>query len=386
MKVIKNALLYTMESINNENGFVAFKNGKIEAVGRDFDPEKFKGYEVIDAEGKILTPGLVEPHSHLGIMEEGIQFEGSDGNELTNPIYPELRGIDALNPNDKAFKETIKNGITTIISGPGSGNIIGGTFTAIKPYGTTIDEMVIKEEVCMKMALGENPKRVYSNQKKSPSTRMASAALIREWLSKARDYHQEKIAYKEGNAEKPKFDMKLESLSRVFDGMFVKIHAHRSDDIMTAIRIAKEFDIEVTIEHATEAHLIAKSVKKSNVKVILGPTMGAASKYETKNRSFDSGKILDNLGIEFAIMTDHPVIPIQNNLIQAALFVKHGLSPKRALEALTINAAKLNKLDDRLGSIKVGKDADLVLWDGDIFDIMTRPSQVFIDGQSFKIS
>ncbi len=385
MKVIKNAVLYTMETINKDVGYVAFNEGKITDVGRDFDPTKFAGYDIIDAGGKMLTPGLIEPHSHIGIMEEGIQFEGSDGNELTHPIYPELRGLDALNPNDTAFNETIKNGITTLVSGPGSGNVIGGTFTALKPYGKTVDDMIIKEEVCMKMALGENPKRVYSGQKKSPSTRMASAALIREWLTRAKAYH---IAKKQSENGKntPAFDMKLESLSRVFDGLLVKVHAHRSDDIMTAIRIAKEFDIDMTIEHGTESHLIANSVKASKIPVILGPTMGAASKYETKNRSFDSARILDEHGIEFAIMTDHPVVPIQNNLIQAALFVKAGLSKEAALKALTINAAKLNRLDDRVGSIKVGKDADLVLWSGDIFDIMTRPEKVFIDGKAFKTS
>ncbi len=382
MHIIKNATLYTMDKINGDNGYVAFEDGKILEVGRTFDPQKFKGATIYDAQGKIVTPGLVDPHCHIGIMEEGIQFEGSDGNEMTNPITPELRGLDSVYPKDTAFKYTRESGITTVVTGPGSANAIGGTFTALKTVGDTVDAMMFKEECSMKMALGENPKRVYSGKQKTPATRMATAALIREWLMKAREYHEAMKRYEAGeeDAKKPNFDMKLHSLSRVFDGLQVKIHAHRSDDIMTAIRIAKEFDLDMTIEHATEAYLIPKAIKESGVPLILGPTLGHASKYELVNKSFESGAILEKAEVPFAIMTDHPVITTESTLIQAALYVKHGLSRQKALEAITINAARINGLDTRVGSLAPGKDADIVIWDNDLFDIMTRPEKVFIEG------
>ncbi len=383
MKVIKNAKLFTMDTFNNEMGYVAFNNGKIEAIGRNFDPTDFEGYDIIDAGGQIVTPGLVDPHSHIGGVEVGIQFEGNDINEMTHPVYPELRGMDSLYPLDEAFKDAYKNGVTTCITGPGSGNVIGGTFTAVKTVGETAEKMIFKDEVCMKMALGENPKRAYSNQKKNPSTRMASTALMREWLMRAQDYHEQLTAYENGRkeAKKPAFDMKLHSLKRVFEGLPVKIHAHRSDDIMTAIRIAKEFDLQMTIEHATDAHLIPKSVKESGYPVILGPTLGTATKYETRGRSFDSAKIMDDYDIPFAVMTDHPVISVETIVVQLALFVKAGLDPIKAMQAITINAAKLNGVDDRVGSLSVGKDADIVIWDGTFFDIMSKTDKVFIEGQ-----
>jgi len=382
--VIKNATLYTMDTLNNQVGYVACSDGVIETVGTDFDPEAYADYDIIDAKKQLLTPGLVDPHSHIGVMEEGIQFEGNDGNETTNPVYPELRAIDSLYPLDSSFKSALAAGVTTAVTGPGSANVIGGTFTAVKTVGDTIDDMVFKDEVCMKMALGENPKRVYSSQKRNPSTRMASAALMREWLQKAKEYDTQLKKYEAGEADasKPSFDMKLHSLRRVFNGLPVKIHAHRSDDIMTAIRVAKEFDLNITIEHATEAHTIPKSVKAGNFPVILGPTLGTAAKYELRGKSFESAKIVHAHDIPFAIMTDHPVIPAENILVQLALFVKEGLSRLEAMKAVTINAARINGIDARVGSIAPGKDADLVLWDGDFFDIMTRPKRVFVNGKS----
>ncbi|MFW5913615.1 MAG: amidohydrolase family protein, partial [Bacillota bacterium] len=249
--------------------------------------------------------------------------------------------------------------------------------------GETVDDMMFKAECCMKMALGENPKRVYSSQKKTPSTRMATAALIREWLMKARDYHEQMKKYEAGedDAKKPSFDMKLHSLSRVFSGLKVKIHAHRTDDIMTAIRIAKEFNLDASVEHATEAHLIPKSIKKSGVDIILGPTLGAASKYELVNKSFKSASILDDHKIPFAIMTDHPVVTTESTMVQLALFVKHGLSKEKALAAVTTEAARINGVLHKVGSLEPGKDGDVVLWDGDPFDIMARPEKVYINGQ-----
>lgn len=383
MLVIKNALLFTMAKENNVLGSIVVKDGKILEVGSKVDLSKFPNAEVIDAKGLIVTPGLVDPHCHIGIMEEGIQFEGNDTNEMSGPIYPELRGIDSIYPKDMSFEYTYKAGITSVNTGPGSANVIGGTFTAIKTYGDTVDEMIIKEETAMKMALGENPKRVYGTGGKNPGTRMASAALMREWLFKAKDYHKKYNAFvnKEKDAKEPPFDMKLHSLMRVFDGMIVKIHAHRADDIMTAIRIAKEFDLNATVDHATEAYLIPKQVKESGTKLIIGPTLGMASKYELVNKSFKSAKVLEDNEIDFAIMTDHPIITLDTTLVQAALFVKEGCSEKTALEALTITSAELNGIEDRVGSLEVGKDADIVIWDGPIFDIMTRTEVVIIDGK-----
>ncbi len=383
MLVVKNALLFTITGENNVLGSIVINEGKIIEVGSKLDLDKYKDAEVIDAEGKIVTPGLVDPHCHIGIMEEGIQFEGNDTNEMSGPVYPELRGIDSLYPKDMAFEYTYKAGITTVNTGPGSANVIGGTFTAIKTYGETVDEMIIKEETCMKMALGENPKRVYGTGGKNPGTRMASAALMREWLFKAKDYHNKYNAWlnKEEDAKEPVFDMKLHSLMRVFDGMIVKIHAHRADDIMTAVRISNEFGLKTTIDHATEAYLIPEQIKESGYKLIIGPTLGMASKYELVNKSFTSAKVLADNNIDFAIMTDHPVITLDTTLVQAALFIKEGLSEFEALKALTINAASLNGIEDRVGSLEVGKDADIVIWDGPIFDIMTRTETVIIDGK-----
>ena len=383
MILIKNANLITMHEENYVNGNIVLENGKILAVGSNVSLEQYTNAEVIDAEGKFVTPGLVDPHCHIGIMEEGIRFEGNDTNEMSGPIYPELRGIDSLYSKDMAFEYTYKSGITTVNTGPGSANVIGGTFTAVKTFGESVEEMVIKEETSMKMALGENPKRVYGSNNKNPGTRMASAALMREWLFKAKEYHTKYNAWinKEKDAKEVPFDMKLHSLMRVFDGMIVKIHAHRRDDIMTAIRISKEFGLNTTIEHATEAYLIADQVKASGVPCIIGPTLGMASKYELVNKTFKSAKKLYDAGVEFAIMTDHPVITLDTTLVQAALFIKEGLGEFEALKALTITAAKLNGIEDRVGSLEIGKDADVVIWDGPIFDIMTRPEIVIINGQ-----
>jgi imidazolonepropionase-like amidohydrolase len=382
MILIQNAHIKTMAGLELKKGMILVENGLIKEIGESIEV-KNKNVEVIDAQGKLVTPGLVDPHCHIGVMEEGIRFEGNDTNEMSGPVYPELRGIDSIYMKDMAFEYTYKAGITTVNTGPGSANVIGGTFTAIKTFGQTVEDVIIKEETAMKMALGENPKRVYGSSNKNPGTRMASAALMREWLFKAREYHKKYKAFlnNEEGATEPNFDMKLHSLMRVFDGMIVKIHAHRADDIATAIRVAKEFNLNATIEHATEAYLIPDLVKKEGVPVIIGPTLGAASKYELVNKSFESARILEEKDIPFAIMTDHPVITLDTTLVQAALFIKEGLSEEKALEALTITSAKLNGIDDRVGSLEVGKDADVVIWDGPLFDIMTRPQLVMINGK-----
>jgi len=384
MFVIKNARLHTMEGLNGETGYVAVKDGKILETGTDFAADRFEGFDIIDAKERIVTPGLVDAHCHLGLIEEGIRFEGDDVNEMTDPVYPELRGLDAVNPRDKSFRRTLEAGVTSVVAGPGSANIIGGTFCAMKTHGDIVGRMVFKDEVSMKMALGENPKRVYGEKKKSPSTRMASAAIMREWLIRAKEYKEALDAHASGeeDAKKPAFDMKLHSLKRVFEGMPVKIHAHRADDIMTAIRIVEEFGLKASIDHATEAYLIADTVKESGLPVILGPTMGFPGKYETAQLSFESGRILAEKDVPFAIMTDHPVVATAFIMVQAALYVKAGLPRERALQAVTKSAAEVNGIDDRVGSLRAGKDADIVIWDNDPFDIMSSPAQVFIEGRS----
>lgn len=389
MLLIKNANLISMEDINYEIKDILVNNGLIVGIGT-FDSKDYSDCIVIDAEGRYVTPGLVDPHCHVGMIESTIGWAGSDANEMSNPITPELRAIDGIKPHDECFKEALDSGVTTVCTGPGSANVIGGCFCALKTKGNTVEEMLLVKDLCMKMALGENPKRVYGNSKTSPQTRMASAALMREWLTKAKKYHEKKAQYEKDlalgkEAKEVEYNIKLEALSKVFDGMLVKIHAHQADDIATAIRIAKEFNLNMTIEHATEGYLIANHLKDNNQTVILGPTLGNKSKYELKAKSFDAGKVLYDAGVNFAIMTDHPVIEQKHTLVQVALFVKAGLPELEGLKAVTINAAKACQIDDRVGSIKEGKDADIVIWSGHPLDIMTEASVVILNGKIEKM-
>ena len=385
MLLIKNAYLLSMEEINYQTCDILVKDGKILDIGQ-FDEKDYPEYQVIDAKNRYVTPGLVDPHCHVGMMESTIGWAGSDVNEITNPITPELRAIDGIKPHDECFKEALESGVTTVCTGPGSANIIGGIFCALKTKGKTVEEMLLVKELSMKMALGENPKRCYGNSKMSPSTRMASAALMREWLIKAKKYHEKKVQYENDikagkDAKEVEFNMKLDALSKVFEGLPVKIHAHQADDIMTAIRIAKEFNLDMTVEHCTEGYLIADVLKENNQTVIIGPTLHNKSKYELKEKSFISVKVLAEHNVNFAIMTDHPVIEQKHTLIQVALFVKEGLDELEALKAVTINAAKACKIDDKVGSIKAGKDADIVIWSKHPLDIMNKADVVILNGK-----
>lgn len=384
MILIKNALLIGMEDVNYEQRDLLIDGTTIQGIGT-FDVASFPNATVIDANGRYVTPGIVDPHCHVGIFEEAIGFEGADGNEMTNPVFPELRAIDAIKPQDVAFEEALQAGVTTVATGPGSGNVIGGTFCVMKTYGKTIDDRIVVAESSMKMALGENPKRVYNGKGQTPSTRMGSAALMRDALIKARDYKAKKDLYLQNlqdgkEAAKPEFNMKWDSLSRVFEGLPVKIHAHQQDDIVTAIRIIEEFGLNATIEHATEGHLIADYLRAHQTRVIIGPTLGSKSKYELRNKTFAAAKILHDAGVPFAIMTDHPVIHLANALTQVGLFVREGLDELAAFKAVTIDAATINGVDHRVGSIKVGKDADVVVWNGHPFHYLTKPAFVLING------
>ncbi len=379
--LIINAKIFTMESQSVENGFIEIKNGKIASLG-EMNALKLEDKKTIDLHGKSVYPGFVDAHTHLGMFENGLTFEGDDGNEENDPITPHLRAIDAANPMDECFKDAYKSGVTTVLTGPGSANAIGGEIIAVKTYGKRIDDMIIKSPVAMKFALGENPKSVYSDKEQMPMTRMATAALIREQLYKAKKYYLSKMRAKKNKNidDVPEFDLKCEALIPLFEKKAsAHFHAHRSDDIFTAIRICKEFGLDYVIVHATEAHLIKEELKKENARVLLGPNFSDKSKPELINLSIKSPKILSP-DILFGIITDHPETPIQYLRLCAALAVKGGLSREEALRAITINAAKVCKIEEKVGSIKVGKDADLAVFSTDPLDILSEPEMVFIDG------
>lgn len=376
--IIKNGNIFTMAGEPLERGDILIKDGKIKEVGVDLNYEE---EEIINAEGKIVIPGMIDAHCHVGIFEENMRAEGSDGNEMTNPVTPELRAIDGINPFDKSFEDAREGGITTVVTGPGSANVVGGQFVALKTYGISIDEMILKEPVAMKVAFGENPKRVYREKGKTPMTRMATAAILRETLLETLNYiEKKKVAKEKGEFFEKK--LKYESLIPVIEKKIpLKAHAHRADDILTAIRIAKEFDLKITLDHCTEGHLIGEQIKRSGKDAIIGPTMTTNSKIELSNKTFKTPKELVNKGVKVAIMTDHPVIPIKYLPVCAALAMKEGLSFYESLKAITINAAEIVGIDNRVGSIEKGKDADIVILSGSPFELSTKTLYTIVDGK-----
>lgn len=380
MLFIKNGLVYTMTGEVIENGCILVDDGKIVAVGKNLEAPS--DCQIIDAGGRMVTPGFIEAHSHLGLHESSIGFEGSDYNEAIDPVTPHMRAIDGLNPMDFSLQEAYQNGVTTAVTGPGSANVIGGTFVAIKTYGHRVDDMVIKNPVAMKAAFGENPKRVYNNQKKSPSTRMGTAAVLRETLFNTKVYMEKKEqAIKEGKT--PDFNMKLEAMIPVMKKEIpLKAHAHRADDIFTALRIAKEFDIDITLDHCTEGHLIADDLAKEGKGAIVGPTFGHRTKFELQNKTWDTPKVLVDAGVKIAITTDSPVTPLHYLPLCAGLAHKAGLNEMEAFKAITINAAEITGISDRVGSIEPGKDADIVIFDGNpIKDVDYQTFITIIDGK-----
>lgn len=377
--LIKNGKIYTMAEKIYEKGSVRIENGKIKEVGENI--EAFENEEIIDVKGAWVLPGIIDAHCHIGGIEANMGFEGSDINEMTDPTTPQLRALDAINPSDEAFEKAIKGGITSVMTGPGSANVIGGQFVAIKTFGRCIDDMVIKEPAAMKIAFGENPKRVYHGKGKAPSTRMATAAILRQTLIEAKNYK----AKKDKALEKGEFfevNLKMESLVPVIEKKIpLKAHAHRADDILTAIRIAKEFDVLMTLDHCTEGHLIADYIKKSGFSAIVGPTMSFNSKIELGNKSFTTPAELTKQGIKVAIMTDHPVIEAQYLPVCAGLAMKEGLSFEDALKAITINAAEISGIDHRVGSIEVGKDADIAIFNDNPLQSLSKVLYTIIDGK-----
>ncbi len=382
MIAITGGRVLTMSGTDFQEGTVFIRDGKIVDVVNGV--QKPDGWEIINAQGMIVLPGLIDAHCHVGIVEEIYQYEGDDGNEITDPVTPHLRVIDAINPEDLGFQDALSGGVTTVVVAPGSANIIGGEMAAIKTGGGSFEERTIKSPIGLKAALGENPKRVYGSQKKMPITRMASAGILRETLVKAGEYMRKKKESQESkdNANKPDRDLKMESVSKVLTKEIpLRVHAHRADDIMTAVRIADEFNIRLIIEHCTEGHLVAEELARNNIPVVIGPIIANRAKVELKGISLSTGKVLSDSGVSFAIMTDHPVVPIQYLALSAGLAVRGGLDEHKAMQAITLDAAKILGLEHRMGSIEPGKDGDITIMDGHPFDVRSKVSKVLISGQ-----
>ena len=361
MLLIKNGYIKPMGGEDIPCGCVLVgDDGKIVAVAAELEAPQ--GCTVIDAQGRLVTPGCVDAHCHIGLDNEGMGWEGRDYNEIIDPLTPHMRAIDSINPQDEAFHNAIEYGVTTACTGPGSANVVGGTFVAIKLVGKRVDDMIVKHPLAMKCAFGENPKRCYGQGlKKSPTTRMATAALLREILFKTQRYMRDKE-----DGKNPGFDMKLEAMIPVLKKEIpLKAHAHRADDIFTAIRIAREFDVDITLDHCTDGALIAEELAQEKLPAFVGPTLGGKSKIELRNKSFTTPAALYAAGVPISIITDAPVIPLQNLPMCAGLAANAGLPMEEAWKAITINPAKYTGIGERVGSLEVGKDGDVVIWDAD---------------------
>ena len=382
MLVIINGKIKTMEDRDYEDGYVRIEQGRISAVGdmRECDRNLLKSrkdIQVIDAKGNLVMPGIIEAHCHMGITEEKKGMEGDDCNENVDPITPYLRAIDAINPMDAAFHDALQAGITSAMIGPGSANVVGGQFAFLKTHGRCIDRMIVKAPAAMKVAFGENPKVNYSGQGNSPATRMAIAAMLREELTKAKEYQKKR----QSNPEEIS-DFRYECWLPVLKGEIpIKAHAHRADDILTAVRIAKEFGLRMTIDHCSEGHLIMEELKAAGFPAIVGPDMASRNKIEVKNMAFKTAGLLSQNGILTAITTDHPVSMIQFLPICAGLAVKAGMDKEEGLKAITINAARICNVADRVGSLSVGKDAVIAIFDGNPMEVFTRNLCTIVDGK-----
>lgn len=359
-------------------------DGKIVAVGPESEVEIPQGAEIVDAEGKVITPGFIDAHSHVGIGELGVGRDGADTNEGTDPITPQVRAIDATYPGDIAFNDALGAGVTAVNVMPGSGNVIGGLAVLVKTHGTRIDDMVVRHPTGLKAAMGENPKRSYGDQKKMPSTRLGVAALMRENLVRAQNYLAKLDAQKLQNDPAKPFerDLKMESIGLVLRHEIpMRWHAHRSDDILTALRIRDEFGFDMVLDHATEAHLLADELIERNIPAVVGPTLSTKYKVELRGRTLVTPGILVKAGVKVALTTDHWVVGIQYLPLTLIMAVKEGLDRSQALKTVTINPAEILGASDRIGSLAPGKDADLVVWSGDPLDVYQRPLQVYVNGE-----
>ncbi len=383
--LIINGTVHTMDGPVIPSGYVAVTGSRIARVGpMSRCPQDWEG-ETIDARGGHILPGLIDAHCHLGMFGDSLGFEGDDGNEDTDPCTPHLRSIDAINPLDRCFSEARAAGVTTVLTGPGSANPISGQFAAIRTTGRWVDQMILQAPVAMKLALGENPKSVYNDRHETPVTRMATAAVIRENLSKALDYAEKlERAEEDEDEDPPDYDAKLEALLPVVRGELpVHIHAHRADDIATGLRIAREFSLRCVIVHGTEGHLIPDLLAQERVPVITGPSLGDRSKPELANLSLENPAVLARAGVPIAICTDHPEIPVQYLPLCAALAVKGGLDPEEALAAITISPARIAGLDSRLGSLTPGKDADILVTAGHPLELL--PPVIAVISQGVRV-
>jgi len=394
LKAIINATILCPVNGLIKNGTILF-NGKIVAIGKDVEiPSKTS---IVDAEDKYVVPEFIDAHTHQGLFDGSIGWAGMDGNEMTNPITPEMRGIDSFNPDEPSLKEVLIGGVTCLNTGPGSGNVISGESFVIKPYGaSTVDEMIVLSPSGLKVAFGENPKRVHGYEKRTPSTRMGVAALLRKTLANARSYKITAQAYLEKAEEAkargeappinpPTRDIGLETVIKVLNKEIpIHAHAHRADDIATVIRIANEFDINVVLIHCTEGHKIKKTIAESKFPAVIGPTMFWTTKPETRERSFRTAVELNKAGVKVALQTDSltpmlyfPLLPMN--------VIKEGMSREDALKCVTINPAEMLNIDNRVGSFEPGKDADIVIWSGDPFDFYSKVEQVFIEGKNIPL-
>ena len=377
MLLIKNGLIH--DAVNREpyRADILVSEGKIVKIGAELSAPE--GARVMDAAGLNVWPGFVDAHTHIGLDGSGIGYEGRDYNEMNDICCPQLRAIDGINPMDPSLKTAREAGVTTVCTGPGSANVLGGTFTAIKTVGRRVDDMTVRAEVAMKCAFGENPKRCYRD--KCDSSRMSTAAILRRALFEARDYKARKDAAGGDITKMPKFDMKMEALLPVLERRLpLKAHAHQANDIFTALRIAREFDVDITLEHVTEGHLIAEELAAEDVPLAVGPTLTHASKFELQNKSWETPGVLARAGCRVSIITDNSVIPQQYLPLCAGMAVKAGMDPFDALKAITVNAARHAGVGDRVGSLEAGKDADIVVTDGCPFEVFHTVKAVVING------
>lgn len=382
MLALINGKIMTMTGPIYERGSIVVRGEKIAALTPDSLPTSAtSGAQVIDVSGKYVLPGFIDAHTHLGIYEEIYRIEGDDTNETSDPITPHLRALDAVNMEDIAFDDAVRGGVTTVMTGPGSANVIGGLSVVMKTRAKTADQAVLKNPAGLKAALGENPKRVYGDRKKTPTTRMATAALLRETLAAAQNYADKLKKGKEDPDKKPDRDLKLEAMLPVISGEIpLLIHAHRADDIVTGLRIADEFHLKVIIQHGTEAHKIPEELVLRGTPAVIGPSLSSRAKVELKDRSFKTAGVLAQAGVKVALMTDHPVVPVQYLPLLAALNVKEGMDEEEALRAITINPAQILGIADRVGSLEAGKDADIIVLSGSPLDWRTKVELVLISG------
>lgn len=381
MLLIKNGKILTMSDKYYDRGSILIKDKKIVEIGENINIDSNENYNVIDAKNCWVMPGIIEAHCHVGIQEERKGFEGNDCNEINEAITPYIRALDGINVMDSAFHTALTAGITGIMVGPGSSNVVGGQFVFIKTHGRAIDNMTVLEPAAMKVAFGENVKTNYNQKNIMPSTRMSIAALLRDELFEAQKYNQnKKKAIKNGDSFDEVFRKEcwLPVLNREIP---LKAHVHRADDILTAIRIAKEFNLKLTLDHCTEGHLISEEIKESGFPAIVGPSLSIRNKIETQNADFKTAGILHKAGVKVAITTDHPVTRIQDLPICAGFAAREGLGVEEALKAITINAAQICNVSDRIGSLEVGKDADIAIFDGNPMEVFTKTMYTIIDGE-----